>query len=219
MAQLTIAVAALERNSSFAQAYAKGINKKEYWGYTFEDSMDLIAKLPTIAARIYQNVFKGGKVVPTQKDKDYSVQLCQPARLRRERRLHRAAPSLPHHPHRSRGWQRQRSHHPPGWQRSQLPFLSLAAGLNGLAGPLHGLANQEVLNWLTEMKKVIGDDLSDENIKKYLWSTLNAGRVVPGYGHAVLRKTDPALHAPSALSLSVCVHRGPALRPSARFHR
>lgn len=71
------------------------------------------------------------------------------------------------------------------------PYLSLAAGLNGLAGPLHGLANQEVLNWLTEMKKKVGDDLSDESIKKYLWDTLNAGRVVPGYGHAVLRKTDP----------------------------
>jgi citrate synthase len=71
------------------------------------------------------------------------------------------------------------------------PMLSLAAGLNGLAGPLHGLANQEVLNWLTEMKTSVGDDLSDQNIKKYLWDTLNSGRVVPGYGHAVLRKTDP----------------------------
>lgn len=70
-------------------------------------------------------------------------------------------------------------------------MLSLAAGLNGLAGPLHGLANQEVLNWLTEMKKAVGNDLSDQSIKDYLWSTLNAGRVVPGYGHAVLRKTDP----------------------------
>merc|ERR1739848_570451 len=71
------------------------------------------------------------------------------------------------------------------------PFLSLAAGLNGLAGPLHGLANQEVLNWLQEMKKSVGDDLSDKSITDYLWSTLNSGRVVPGYGHAVLRKTDP----------------------------
>jgi citrate synthase len=71
------------------------------------------------------------------------------------------------------------------------PMLSLAAGLNGLAGPLHGLANQEVLNWLQEMKKGVGSDLSDENITKYLWDTLKGGRVVPGYGHAVLRKTDP----------------------------
>ncbi|KFY19366.1 hypothetical protein V491_04475, partial [Pseudogymnoascus sp. VKM F-3775] len=72
MAQLSIAVNALEHESSFAKAYAKGINKKEYWGHTFEDSMDLIAKLPTIAARIYQNVYKDGKVAPVQKDKDYS---------------------------------------------------------------------------------------------------------------------------------------------------
>jgi citrate synthase len=72
MAQFSLAVTALEHTSSFAKAYAKGINKKEYWTYTFEDSMDLIAKLPNIASRIYQNVFKGGKVAPIQKDKDYS---------------------------------------------------------------------------------------------------------------------------------------------------
>ena len=52
-------------------------------------------------------------------------------------------------------------------------------------------ANQEVLNWLQKMKKAVGNDLSDQAIKDYLWSTLNAGQVVPGYGHAVLRKTDP----------------------------
>ena len=52
-------------------------------------------------------------------------------------------------------------------------------------------ANQEVLNWLTQMKQSVGNDLSDKSITDYLWSTLNSGRVVPGYGHAVLRKTDP----------------------------
>lgn len=52
-------------------------------------------------------------------------------------------------------------------------------------------ANQEVLSWLQKMKKAIGSDLSDQAIKDYLWSTLKAGQVVPGYGHAVLRKTDP----------------------------
>ncbi len=52
-------------------------------------------------------------------------------------------------------------------------------------------ANQEVLNWLQKMKKVIGNDLSDQAISDYLWSTLKSGQVVPGYGHAVLRKTDP----------------------------
>lgn len=71
------------------------------------------------------------------------------------------------------------------------PYLSFAAGLNGLAGPLHGLANQEVLVWLEKLRKAVGDNPSDEKLKDFIWNTLKSGQVVPGYGHAVLRKTDP----------------------------
>lgn len=72
------------------------------------------------------------------------------------------------------------------------PYLSFAAGLNGLAGPLHGLANQEVLVWLKKMQGELGDAVTDENkVKDFIWKTLKSGQVVPGYGHAVLRKTDP----------------------------
>lgn len=98
------------------------------------------------------------------------------------------------------------------------PYLSFAAGMNGLAGPLHGLANQEVstrtnsnhpfysqisgsyspifdffkvLVFLTKMKKELGDDIPDEKVKEYVLKTLKGGQVIPGYGHAVLRKTDP----------------------------
>ena len=191
MAQFSIAVNALEHESSFAKAYAKGINKKDYWGYTFEDSMDVIAKLPTIAARIYQNVFKGGKVAPVQKDKDYSFNFANQLGFGENKdfielmRLY-----LTIHADHEGGNVSAHTTHLVGSALSS-PMLSLAAGLNGLAGPLHGLANQEVLNWLQKMKAAIGDDLSDQAITDYLWSTLKAGQVVPGYGHAVLRKTDP----------------------------
>ncbi len=38
----------------------------------------------------------------------------------------------------------------------------------------------------------LGDkEPTEEVIKKALWDTLNSGQVIPGYGHAVLRKTDP----------------------------
>ena len=201
MAQFSIAVSALEQTSSFAKAYAKGVNKKEYWGYTFEDSMDLIAKLPTIAARIYQNVFRGGKVAPVQQDKDYSFNFANQLGFGENKdfielmRLY-----LTIHTDHEGGNVSAHTTHLVGSALSS-PFLSLAAGLNGLAGPLHGLANQEVLNWLTVMKKEIGDDLSDEAITKYLWDTLNSGRVVPGYGHAVLRKTDPRYMAQRAFGL------------------
>lgn len=191
MAQFSLAVTALEHTSSFSKAYAKGLNKKEYWGYTFEDSMDLIAKLPNVASRIYQNVFKGGKVAPIQKDKDYSFNFANQlgfgdnADFVELMRLY-----LTIHTDHEGGNVSAHTTHLVGSALSS-PYLSLAAGLNGLAGPLHGLANQEVLNWLTEMKKAVGDDLSDKAITDYLWKTLNSGRVVPGYGHAVLRKTDP----------------------------
>jgi citrate synthase len=71
------------------------------------------------------------------------------------------------------------------------PYLALTAGLNGLAGPLHGLANQEVLRWLQDVQVTLGQNPSTEALEKFVWNTLKAGKVVPGYGHAVLRKTDP----------------------------
>ena len=63
-------------------------------------------------------------------------------------------------------------------------------------------ANQEVLLWLQKMKASIGNDLSDEKVKEYLWSTLKSGQVVPGYGHAVLRKTDPRYMAQREFALT-----------------
>merc|ERR1719321_2513399 len=71
------------------------------------------------------------------------------------------------------------------------PYLSYAAGMNGLAGPLHGLANQEVLLWLDGVRKELGSSPSKQEMTDFVWATLKAGKVVPGYGHAVLRKTDP----------------------------
>ncbi|PVH98733.1 putative citrate synthase [Periconia macrospinosa] len=191
MAQFSLAVTALERESSFAKAYAKGIHKSQYWEHTFEDSMNLIAKLPTIASKIYRNVYKDGRVAPIQKDKDYSYNLANQLGFAENKdfvelmRLY-----LTIHTDHEGGNVSAHTTHLVGSALSS-PYLSLAAGLNGLAGPLHGLANQEVLVWLQRMKKAIGNDLSDQAIKDYLWSTLKAGQVVPGYGHAVLRKTDP----------------------------
>ena len=75
------------------------------------------------------------------------------------------------------------------------PYLAYAASLNGLAGPLHGLANQEVLNWILEVQREVGDSPTDQQVTDALWATLKSGRVVPGYGHAVLRQPDPRFTA------------------------
>ena len=71
------------------------------------------------------------------------------------------------------------------------PYLSFAAGMTGLAGPLHGLANQEVLLWINGVKKELGGAPTKEALTDFVWDTLKNGKVVPGYGHAVLRLTDP----------------------------
>ncbi|KAH9995737.1 citrate synthase [Russula vinacea] len=191
MSQFSLAVTALNHNSAFAQAYAEGIPKKEYWGPTFDDSMDLIAKLPNIAGRIYRNVYGRGKLPPIDVQKDYSHNLStllgfgDNAAFVELMRLYITI----HSDHEGGNV----SAHTGKLVGSALsdPFLSYAAALNGLAGPLHGLANQEVLVWLTKMQAKIGEDASDEAVKEYVWSTLKSGQVVPGYGHAVLRKTDP----------------------------
>lgn len=81
------------------------------------------------------------------------------------------------------------------------PYLSFAAGLNGLAGPLHGLANQEVLRWTLKMKDQIGINADEQTVKDYVWATLKGGQVVPGFGHAVLRKTDPRYMAQREFAL------------------
>ncbi len=60
MSQFSSAICALQSESKFAKAYAKGIHKNDYWEYVYEDSVDLIAKLPTIAASIYRHSFHDG---------------------------------------------------------------------------------------------------------------------------------------------------------------
>ncbi|KAG5366576.1 2-methylcitrate synthase [Yarrowia sp. B02] len=202
MAQLGIAVNALESESQFTKAYEKGVNKKEYWQYTYEDSMNLIAKLPVIASRIYRNLFKDGKIVGSiDNSLDYSANFASLLGFGDNKefvellRLY-----LTIHADHEGG---NVSAHTTKLVGSALssPFLSLSAGLNGLAGPLHGRANQEVLEWILEMKSKIGSDVTKEDIEKYLWDTLKAGRVVPGYGHAVLRKTDPRYTAQREFAL------------------
>lgn len=63
--------------------------------------------------------------------------------------------------------------------------------MNGLAGPLHGLANQECLRFYLDILDKYGKEWTKDNIEEHVRHTFDTGRVVPGYGHAVLRKTDP----------------------------
>ncbi|KAI8878589.1 citrate synthase [Backusella circina FSU 941] len=201
MSQFSLAVNALQHDSQFAKSYTEGIHKSQYWDPTFEDTMDLIAKLPNVAARIYRNIYHDGKLAEVEADKDYSYNFSKLLGFEGNKdfvelmRLY-----LTIHSDHEGGNVSAHTTHLVGSALSD-PYLSFAAGLNGLAGPLHGLANQEVLRWTLKMKDSIGIDASEDQIKKYLWDTLNGGQVVPGYGHAVLRKTDPRYTAQREFAL------------------
>jgi citrate synthase len=196
MSQLSIAVNALQHESQFAKAYQRGVHKNDYWEYMYEDAMDLIAKLVPIAGRIYRNVYKDGRTPVVHADKDYGANLAHVLGYDNPTFVELVRLYLVIHADHEGGNVSAHTTHLVGSALSDA-YLSLAAGLNGLAGPLHGLANQEVLRWLTNMKEelteTIGaqDEYTDDQVREYVWKTLRGGQVVPGYGHAVLRRTDP----------------------------
>ena len=194
MTQLACAVAALNVESKFAKAYADGLNKAEYWEPTFDDSISLLAKLPRVAATIFDKSAVDAELDP---DQDWSYNFA--ALLGKGGKENEGFQDLLRlylalHGDHEGGNVSAHATHLVGSALSD-PFLSYSAGLLGLAGPLHGLAAQEVLRWILKMQSHIGPNFSDQDVKDYLWSTLRSGQVVPGYGHGVLRKPDPRFKA------------------------
>merc|ERR1711971_522160 len=191
MTQFASAIAALNSESKFAKAYEQGVHKSKYWEDTFEDSMDLVAKLPVVAATIYNNLYREGAVpCPPDPAKDWSANFCEMIGYKDPQFTELMRLYLTIHSDHEGGNVSAHATHLVGSALSD-PYPSFSAGMCGLAGPLHGLANQEVLVFLDGMVKEVGMDLTDDEAKAYIWGLLKSGRVVPGYGHAVLRKTDP----------------------------
>ncbi|XP_050418490.2 probable citrate synthase 2, mitochondrial [Patella vulgata] len=191
MSQFSAAITALNSESKFAKAYAEGVHKSKYWEYVYEDSMDLIAKLPTLAAIIYRNLYRDGST-PCAIDpkKDWSQNFAYMLGYEDPDFSELMRMYLTIHSDHEGGNVSAHTTHLVGSALSD-PYLSFSAGINGLAGPLHGLANQEVLLWLTKLQKELGGEVTDQQLHDFIWNTLKSGQVVPGYGHAVLRKTDP----------------------------
>ncbi len=195
MTMFVVGVMALQTEGEFSKAYAKGLNKKDYWSLTYDDTMDLIARLPRIAAYIYRRKYKNSEHINPKGLLDWSGNLAHMLGYDDDgfKELMRLYMTI--HADHEGGNVSAHTTHLVGSALSD-PYLSYAAGMNGLAGPLHGLANQEVIKWIFDMQAELGTDLpAREQIAKYVEDTLNAGKVVPGYGHAVLRKTDPRFTA------------------------
>ncbi len=191
MTQFVTGIMAMQNDSIFARRYAEGMSKTEYWDTVYEDTMNLIARLPRIAAYIYRRTFHDNQQIAADPNLDWAANFAHMLGItdpdfRSLMRLY-----LTIHADHEGG---NASAHTTHLVASTLsdPYLSFAAGMNALAGPLHGLANQEVIKWVFEMLEELGTQRpTKEQIAEYVQKTLDAGKVIPGYGHAVLRRPDP----------------------------
>jgi citrate synthase len=195
----------MQRLSKFRKRHDEGMGKEAYWEACLEDSLDLLAKIPVLTAGIWRIRYQDGKLIPPDASKDWSANFAHmmgvPDPTGNLANLFRLYLNL-HADHES-GNVSANLCHVCGSALSD-PYYSVAAGLNGLAGPLHGLANQECLKFHLAVYEKFNGVPSEDQLREYCWETLKSGRVIPGFGHAVLRCMDPRYTACHEFAAKAC---------------
>ncbi len=205
MTMFSAAILSMQRESVFKKRYAAGMSKVEYWEPPLDDALTLLARLPGIAAGIYRIHFGKGEPLPPNPNLDWGgnfasmLGLPDPAgEFSNFVRLY-----LTVHCDHEGGNVSAFTCHTVGSALSDA-FYAVSAGMNGLAGPLHGLANQECLHFVLGIRDKYKGAPTDDQLRDYVRQTLKEGRVIPGYGHAVLRVTDPRFTAFHEFGTRVC---------------
>ncbi len=189
MVMFSTALLSMQKESLFVKQYREGISKMEYWDPTYEDAMNLLAKLPEIGAYIYRKKYRDS-IIPPDPKIDWGGNFAHMMGIDKPYDDLSRLYFILHSDHESGNVSAHTGH----LVASALSdsYYAVSAMINGLAGPLHGLANEEVLRWIQGVMDKMGGKVPDkEEMKQFVWNTLNSGQVIPGYGHAVLRKTDP----------------------------
>ena len=194
MTLFTLAVQSLQSQSEFSKKYHDGMKKEDYWEPMLEDSLNLTAKLPVIAAYIYNLKYKNGETPKVDPNLDFGANFAHMMGVQDKGYEELARLYFIIHSDHESGNVSAHATHLVGSSLADI-YYSFSAGLNGLAGPLHGLANQECLGWLLEVKDEFGGVPTKEQLREFAWTTLESGKVIPGYGHAVLRVPDPRFTA------------------------
>ncbi|MFP4367163.1 MAG: citrate (Si)-synthase [Bacteroidales bacterium] len=195
MVQFSAAILSMASDSKFQNAYMNGLSKVDYWDTTYEDVMDLIARLPRIAAYIYRRKYHNNKHIEPDRSLDWAANLSHMMGFDNYEVMRLLRLYMFLHADHEGGNVSAHATHLVGSALSN-PYYSFSAGMTGLAGPLHGFANQEVIRWMFGMIEDIGPACEDkEKIRQYVTKMVEDGKVIPGYGHAVLRKTDPRFTA------------------------
>jgi len=205
MAMFSLGILSMEQESVFRREYTRGIKKTEYWEPTLEDCLNLLAKLPNLASGIYRMRFNKGPRIEPDPSLDWAANFAlmlgiedPTGEFKNLMRLYMVL-----HSDHEGGNVSAHTCHCVGSALSDA-YYAVSAGLNGLAGPLHGLANQECLRWVIGVKEKFGGVPTEDQLRQFAWDTLNSGQVIPGYGHAVLRVTDPRFTAFHEFGSRVC---------------
>ncbi len=194
MTMFSAAILAMQSDSVFVKEYSAGLGKMDYWKPTYEDALNLLAKLPRIASYIYRLKYKNDDIIEPDPKLDLGGNFAHMMGIDKPYDEVARLYFILHSDHESGNVSAHTGH----LVASALSdvYYSISAMIDGLAGPLHGLANQEVLRWMQGvMDKMGGKVPTEEEMSKFVWDTLNSGQVIPGFGHAVLRKTDPRYQA------------------------
>ncbi|HMU41872.1 MAG TPA: citrate (Si)-synthase [Ignavibacteriaceae bacterium] len=191
MVMFSTAILSMQKDSLFAQKYGEGhLKKNDYWDPTYEDALNLLAKIPQIAAFIYRWKYKNGDIIAPDPKMDFGANFAHMMGIKNPYDDVSRLYFILHSDHES-GNVSAHTGHLVSSALSDI-YYAISAMINGLAGPLHGLANQEVLRWIQDVYQKMGGKVPTEaEMRQFVWDTLKSGQVVPGYGHAVLRKTDP----------------------------
>jgi len=194
MSMLSAALLILDHESVLERAVAEGMPRKDHWRAALDDALRLFAALPALAAGIYRIHYHRGPRLASDPSLDWAANYCMMLGHRDEtfsRAMRIAAVLQSDH---EGGNVCAYTCHTVGSVLSN-PYLAVSAGFNGLAGPLHGRSAQESTRWVLDALERFGSAPSESFIEEYTWETLNAGRFVPGHGHAVLRGPDPRFTA------------------------
>lgn len=195
MTMLSVAIQSMRIDSLFVEKFNKGTVKSDYWKWILDDGIKLIGVLPSIAAGIYRLRVDKNALIPSDPNLDWGGNFAHMLGINDSddfKELMRLYLML-HSDHEGGNVSAFSSLTVASSLSS--PFLAVGAGLNGLAGPLHGLANQECLKFVLEIRDHFNGSPSDKDLTEFCWNRLNNGRVIPGYGHAVLRCPDPRFTA------------------------
>lgn len=196
MVMFSSAILSMEKESAFRKQYDEGASKDKLWEAMYDDCMNIIARVPQIAAFIYRKKFNKGDMIPPDNNLDYGANLAKMLGVKDADGSFAKLMQL---------YLVLHSDHEGGNASAFTnlvisstlsdAYYAVSGALNALAGPLHGLASQECLKFILKMRSEIGHSPTSDEVKNYCQNLLDKGGLVIGYGHAVLRITDPRFTA------------------------